>query len=346
TSSPTNETGAFDTESAAPDLEIEKPSAQDRIEIASVGEMVITGTSLLLLQTEGERQTLVVLADNEAGLDSALVRLTEGNLDGCLLHRLAEGGQDLLALCPTGEIALGDEGGWQEPEGPPIDQEPSQEPGPEPSAPGGELEGEVLIVALDEGDARYGGRTGAEDYAAILEGRYGVTVSSVVADGWPDTTTLLAYDLVILTAGDYEQGLGDQGSELFLDLLLEGRPILLSGAYVGESETQSVQRDIQVEDPTHPLADGFESGEVIPFIIEPPAESYEVDVLDDPGESGEVVVFVRGPDSEDSGGASLIALEDEFSDVRVVLIGFPIYLLPDEAKTHLVLNATTWLLNP
>jgi hypothetical protein len=346
TSSPVNETGAFDTESAAPDLEIEEPSAQDRIEVASVGEMVITGTSLLLLQTEGERQTLVVLADNEVGLDSALVRLTEGNLDGCLLHRLAEGGQDLLALCPTGEIALGDEGGWQEPEGPPIDQEPSQEPGPEPSAPGGELEGEVLIVALDEGDARYEGRTGAEDYAAILEGRYGVTVSSVVADGWPDSTTLLAYDLVILTAGDYEQGLGDQGSELFLDLLLEGTPILLSGAYVGESETQSVQRDIQVEDATHPLADGFESGEVIPFIIEPPAESYEVDVLDDPGESGEVVVFVRGPDSEDSGGASLIALEDEFSDVRVVLVGFPIHLLPEEAKTHLVLNATTWLLNP
>jgi hypothetical protein len=336
---------SLETGLAAPDLEIEPSPDQDRIEIASMGDMVITSTSLLLLQTQGERQTLVVLADSEEGLDSALGRLTGGNLDGCLLHELEEGQQDLLALCPTDEIPLGDEGGWQVPEAPPIDQGLPEGPSPEPSEPGGLMEADVLIVALDEGEGRYEARTGADEYAAILEGLYQVTVSSVVADGWPDSSRLLAYDLVIWTAGDYEQGLGDEGSELFLDLILEGTPAILSGAYISESETQSVQQDIQVEDATHPLADGFEPGEVIPF-VGPGSDGYEVDLLDDAGESGETIVFVRGPASEDSGVPSVVALDDEFSQVRVVLIGFPIYLLPEEASTPLVLNTVSWLLSP
>ena len=334
-----------DTELTAPGLELERPAEQSRIEIASVGDMVITGTSLLLLQTQGERETLVVLADSEDGLNSALMRLTGGDLQGCLLHELEKDQQDLLALCPTDEMPVGDGGGWQEPETPPIDQEIPEEPAPQPSEPGGQSEGEVLIVALDEGEARYRARTGAAEYATILEGLYQVTVTSIVADGWPDTSEMAAYDLVIWTAGDYEQGLGDEGSDLFLDLVLEGIPAILSGAYIGESETQSVQQDLQVEDATHPLAGGFEPGEVIPF-IGLGSDGYEVDRLDDAGESGETIVFVRGPASEDSGVPSVVALDDEFSDLRVVLIGFPIYLLPEEASSRLVLNTVSWLLSP
>jgi hypothetical protein len=318
---------------------------QDRIEIASVGEMAITGTSLLLLQNQGERQTLVVLADSEEGLDSALARLTEGDLHGCLRHELVNQQRDLLVLCPTDEVLLGDGGGWQEPEAPPIDQEVPEEPAPQPSEPGGEIQGNVLIVALDEGGARYEARTGADRYAAILEDLYQATVTSVVADGWPDSAELTTYDLVIWTAGDYEQGLGDEGNDLFLDAVLEGIPVILSGAYIGESETQSVQQDLQVEDASHPLAGGFEPGEVIPF-IGPDGVGYEVDLLDDTGESGETIVFVRGPASEDSGLASVVALNDEYSELHVVLIGFPIYALPDEASSRLVLNAVSWLLNP
>jgi len=331
--------------SGAAALELERPATQDRIEIASMGEMVITGTSLLLLQTQGERQTLVVLADSEEGLNSALARLTEGDLHGCLRHELEEEEHDLLVVCPTDEVPAGGGGGWSEPEVPAIDQQVPEEPAPQPSEPGGEIQGDLLIVALDDGEARYEARTGADRYAAILEDLYQVTVTSVLADGWPDSADLTTYDLVIWTAGDYEQGLGDEGSDLFLDAVLEGIPVILSGAYIGESETWSVQQDLQVEDASHPLASGFEPGEIIPF-IGPDGIGYEVDLLDDAGESGETIVFVRGPASEDSGVASVVALEDEYSDLHVVLLGFPVYALPDEASSRLVLNAVSWLLNP
>lgn len=328
------------------DLENEPAHTQDRIEIASVGEMVITGTSLLLFQTRGERQTLVVLADSEEGLDSAIGRLSVGRLDGCLLHTLEAGDQGLLALCPTGEISSWDAGGWPEPEAPPMDEGLHEEPSPGLPQPGGDAGGNVLIVALDEGEAAYQGRTGASDYAAILEKLYQVSVSSVVTDGWPASSDLLAYDLVIWSAGDFEQGLGEVGSELFFDLLLEGTPVILSGAYIGESETQSVQRDIQVEAASHPLAGGFEPGEVIAFVTDPTSDGWEVDVLDSASESGATSVFVHGPDSDAAGLASVVALDNEFDDVRVVLVGFPIYLLPEEAKTRLVLNTVSWLLSP
>jgi hypothetical protein len=347
-----------------PTGELEKPAqARHRLSIGSLGEMVITGTSLLLLENDGERQVLVVLADTEDGLDAAVERLTEGDLEGCLIDQVGDGTQHSLALCPTGEEGTGDDGGgWQksqpepspEPddatpdEGPPDDTAPPEET-PEPEAvPTPELpaepDGTVLIVSMDQGEGRYDNLTGAAQYASILEGTYDVTVWSITQDGLPDPFDI-SYDLAIWTAGDLEGTFGDEEGNVLFEMILMGTPILLSGGYVDESDVLAVQHDLQVNDADHPLAEGFESDEVIAF--EPPSDAdYEINVLEgfEPDEAD--FVFVRGPESEESGAPSVVAVEDEFSGVRIAIIGFPIYLLPKDAQSRLVLNTVSWLLTP
>ena len=128
-------------------------------------------------------------------------------------------------------------------------------------------------------------------------------------------------------------------------MVLNGTPVLVSGAYVGEGTAQSIQRDIQVKVADHPLAQGFQPGEVISFVSLPSGVEYEIDLQDSAGREGEVV-FVRGPDSEDTGSSSIWVVKDGATDVQIVFIGFPIYLLPEEIRSQLVLNAVTWMLSP
>jgi len=42
----------------------------------------------------------------------------------------------------------------------------------------------------------------------------------------------------------------------------------------------------------------------------------------------------------------LYPTQDEFTNIRIVLMGFPLYLLPEKAKSQLVLNAVEWMLAP
>jgi hypothetical protein len=337
------------------------PAPKNRIAIEPLGEMALTATSLLLRQIDGQREVMVVLAHTEEGLKNALERLTEGDLANCLLHEAEASTVSLLALCPTGEKAEGDEGGgWQKPpaeeEAPPPEPgegeasppEPGDEEAPPPEAPEppSEPEGSILIVALDDGTGRYDSLTSADDYAGILEERYEITMWSAARDGPPDMMDLLDYDLVIWTAGDFEDVMGDEYDDLLFTAMFEGIPLILSGAYVGDTTTEAVQRDIQVQDATHPLASGFESGQVIDFVTAPSGSEYEVGVLEDFQEDEGSMIFVRGPGSEESGIASIVTLEDEFSGFRLVFIGFPLYLLPDAPKSDLVSNAVSWLLSP
>ena len=106
--------------------EISAP-VENRVRIESVGEMVLTGTALIVLQTDGERQVMVSLAHTEDGLQNALQRLADGNLEECVLSEAEPPAVAFLALCPTGEVEPGDAGGgWQKPE---------VEPEEKPSAP-------------------------------------------------------------------------------------------------------------------------------------------------------------------------------------------------------------------
>jgi len=313
----------------------------NRIEIESLGEMVLTGTALLFLQSEGNRHVMVVLADNEEGLEHAIDRLKSGNLAGCVLREPGAGAEVALALCPTRE---GEGGGWQKPEAklPKSGATPAVTETAAPPEPAGG----ILIVALDQGESRYGGSTDAELYGSILEDRYSVTLRSMAADGLPGAAELLAYDLIIWTGGDVAGAFDAVESELLLALMLEGKPMIVSGAYIGDSEVESVQRDLQVKDAGHPLAQGFGPDEVIAFVAPPSGGEVQVDVLETEEGDENAVVFVRGPESEDAGHPSIWVVEDEETDVRFAFIGVPIYLLPEEARSRLILNAVPWMLAP
>lgn len=324
-------------------------AARNRVEITGLGEMVLTSTSLLLLQSPGERQVLVVLADTEVGLEDATTRLVEGDMGACVLHDPGSEFPSVVALCPTGEAEPGGgSGGWEEPEpepeplsgGEPITD--TLEPPEQPEEP----KGQILVVAVDNGEGRYDSMTSADDYVAILSEQYDVSVRSTSADGPPQEADFGDIDLVIWTAGDFDEILADDESDMIFAAVLQGIPVIVSGAYVGDTGAESVQRDIQVSDPTHPLVDGFEPEEVIRFVPGPSGDEYATSILEDSEEEGTFIPLVRGPDSEDAGMASVLVVEDEFSGMRIVLMGFPLYLLPEKAKSQLVLNAVEWMLAP
>jgi hypothetical protein len=333
------------------------PGVENHMDIASLGEVVLTGTSLLLLQADGDRQVLVVLADTETGLQNAVDRLIEGNLQDCLLQESDTPVRIDWALCPTGEVAAGNGGGgWQDQESgattpTSIPTSPVTDTLPftstvEPPGPPGEPEGSIIIVALDEGEGRYDGMTSAEDYVAALGERYDVVVWSQMANGPPTFDDLLGYDLIVWTSGDFVDAFGEDASELFFLAMLEGIPFVVSGAYVGDTGIESIQRDIRVEDASHPLASGFVANDVIGFVASPSGSEYETSVIEEITEDEGMVVFTRGPSSEDTGAPSVFGLEDEFSGTRVVFIGFPLYLLPEEPKVRLIVNTISWLLSP
>jgi hypothetical protein len=326
------------------DEDAESPETdKDRIVVEPVGEVSPATTSLLLLQIDEDREVMVALADSEAGLKNVLERLAANDLEGCLLHEVETTVTSIVALCPSGEEAEeGEDGGWQE-----TEQEPSPVPPEEgePEEPPEEPMGNIIIVALDEGPGRYDSMTSAQDYADILQDSYDVTTWSTAEGGLPSLDDLVAYDLSIWTAGDHDEALGDEAGDLLFNLMFEGVPVILSGAYVADSTTELVQRDIQVNDASHPLAKGFEVGEIIDFVAAPSGSEYEIDVLEDFTEEDGAVVFVRGPNSEGSGLPSIVTLEDEFGDFLLVYVCFPIYLLPEGPKVQFVENAASWLLN-
>jgi hypothetical protein len=335
------------TETLDEDVE-ETETGKNRVVVEQLGEMSPATTSLLLLQTEGGREVMVALANSETGLKNALERLNSNDLEGCLLHEVETSATSLLALCPSGEVAPeGEGGGWQEPE-----QEPGAAPpeGTEPEEPPEELPeeplGSIIIVALDEDAGRYDSMTSALDYYMILQDSYEVTTWSIAEGGLPGLEELTAYDLSIWTAGDHETTLEGEAGDLLFSLMFEGVPVILSGAYVSDSATESVQRDIQVNDASHPLALGFEDGEIIDFVTPPSGSDYEIALLEDFTEEDGALVFVRGPNSEASGQPSVLTLEDEFGTFRLVYICFPVYLLPEGPKEQLVENAAYWLLSP
>ncbi len=327
--------------------EAESPYAdKNRIVAEPVGEMSLVSTNLLLLQTDDNRKVMVALAYSESGLQNALERLAANDLEGCVLHEVETTVTSLLAFCPSGESS--DEGGWQTEEqeeaGPPEEAEP-EEP-EETEAPPVEPLGSILILSLDDGAGRYDSMTSAQDYAGILQDSYEVTIWSIAEDGWPGLEDLAIFDLSIWTAGDFEDPMGDDASYLLYDLMFEGVPVIFSGAYINESDTEVVQRDIQVSDASHPLAEGFEDAQVIEFVTPPSGSEYEIGVLEDWSELDGDIVFVRGPNSEASDMPSVVTLEDDFSDFRLVYICFPVYLLPEDAKSQFVVNAVSWLLSP
>jgi hypothetical protein len=314
---------------------------------------------LLLLHNEGERQVLIVLANTETGLAHAIERLTVGTLDDCLLRETETPTPTILALCPTGEVIAGDGGGgWEGPE--PIPPPPT--PTPTVTETGTitndietvtetveppETAGSIMVVAVDEGEGQYDSMTSLDDYVDILQGHYDVETWSLAQDGPPPGPDFLDYDLVIWTFGDFDT---DESLENIADalvsILMAEIPFVMSGAYVGDTSAQAVQRDLQVGDSTHPITEGFAPEEVIGFVLPPSGSEYEISVVEEVEEGEGAIVFVRGPDSEEAGAPSIVVAEDEMSGLRAAIVGFPLYLLPEEARSSITLNIVGWLLSP
>ena len=321
--------------------------------------MVLPGTSLFILETDSDRQVLVVLAATTTGLKSAVERLAEGQMEDCLFTETGDP-PTVIALCPTGEVAPGEgEGGWpdEEPE-PPGPTSPITTTEPVTVTPGtgddiieppelDQPEGSILVISLDVGEGQADSMTSVEDYVTILEERYDVTVWTASEQGTPDYADLTDYDLIIWTSGDFQGAWGEDVTELLFLVMVDGIPAIASGAHIDDTASVSVQRDIRVSDPTHPAARGFQPSETIPFVTGPSGREFEVDIHSDVVDAEDTgIAFVRGSSSEDEGVASVFTLVDELSGLQLEIIGFPLYLLPEWAKSQLVLNSVEWMLAP
>ena len=116
---------------------------------------------------------------------------------------------------------------------------------------------------------------------------------------------------------------------------------------IGDSDIVSLQQDIRVSDALHPMAAGFDAQQVIPFAPGPSGSEYETQLLrDSEPDEGTTIPFVRGPESEDEGAPAVLVLEEIASDLQVIFIGFPVYLLPEPDRSRLVLNTADWLVGP
>lgn len=323
------------------------PTESGRVSVTAVGSVALSGTALLLLQDggQGERQVLIVLAGSEAGLDNAVERLSDGSLEECVLHQTEGPPPGLLALCPTGEAdADKGTGGWS-PEKPST---PAPAPGVSPTGtvttPVGSNvpQARVFIVSLDGGQGRYDGVTDAADYADILTRTYEVTLWSEAKQGLPSLEDLGEPDLVIWAAGDFKAPLGEQESNLLLETMMLGVPAIISGGYLDDAADEAPQNDVRVVDADHPVLEGFTKNDVIEFIPSPSGQEYALNVMDPNDNEGAALLLVRGPGSASAGAPAAVAMEDELGIVRIVFIGFPLYLLPDEPKEQLVKNAVRW----
>jgi len=319
-------------------------------DVEVMGRVVLSGTAVLILHNEGDRHVLVVLASTEAGLDNAVKRLSDSDLAGCVV----QSGDVIVARCPTGEVVPGKGAGWWAGAGSPAAPLPAPTATPTPTSsittttptatPVVGPRQKIIVVAVDDTKGRYDSKTSADDYYAILKDRYDVTVWSEAKDGAPPTADLVDYDLVILTCGDFETPFGQQESAALGTMMLAGVPVIVSGAFLSEDADTAVQQDVQVEDASHPVAEGFTKGEVIAFVPAPSGQEYAVQVLGEEDAEDTAVVMVRGPASESPGLPSVVVLEEESTGFKMLYVAFPLYLLPEEAKARLVLNAVDWML--
>jgi hypothetical protein len=100
--------------------------------------------------------------------------------------------------------------------------------------------------------------------------------------------------------------------------------------------------DIQVAQADHPLAEGFDAGEVIVLERFTADEDYAPYVMTDTAE--DAAIWTRGPESEFAGKAVISVLDDDVLGARLVIMGVPLYLLPYDQGLQLGSNAFLWLI--
>ena len=317
----------------------------DWISIAGMGRIDVKELALIYHNKEDGRQVLMVLAFAEDGLNAAIQRLIFGDFSRCLVEDDRNGDPQAisLALCPTA----------YEPseEGPVSEMTPTPTPTlvdelyatPTPAAEGG-----ILIVADDDGTGTYDWWTSAYTFQDIAtQVGYPATVWSTFLDGEVTLEQMQSYDAVIWCTGDYQQdGMIPSEDDLFniAEYLTGGGRLILTGAFIGSDQEREpgLLLDLQVAQADHPLAKGFDDGQVIMLERLSADEDYATLVLDDT--DPETVIFDRGPASEFAGAPLITVDKDELFGSRMIVIGFPLFLMPWEEQTQFGTNALIWMM--
>jgi hypothetical protein len=312
---------------------------RDWIYVTGIGPVDAKQTSLFYQNEEGDRQTLIALAFDREGLVDVVERLLSGDYADCLLDEDRGGDPQRisLALCPSAYQPQGE----------------SSLPVPAPEAPVEgtpvpAVEGGILVVSDDDGEGVYEWWTSAYDFADIAtQAGYVVTLWSTSVEGELDLARMQSFDAVIWCTGDYQKegGVPDEDDlSTMLAYLDGGGRLILGGAFLGpEGEGErGLLLDVQVTQAGHPLAEGFEAGQVITLERFTADEDYATTVLSET--NTQAIVFSRGPTSELSGRAAITVEENPTAGSKTVWIGFPLFLLPTEARFRMATNAIRWIL--
>jgi hypothetical protein len=313
---------------------------RDWIHLPGLGRVEARDNVLYYQNEEPGGQVLVVLTFGEEELASAVQRLLSGDYDDCLLDEDRGGDPEQvgLALCPSEFVPSVQEG------------TPTPEPGPvdgviPPSLP----EGGVLIVSDDNGEGTYDWWTSAyQFYDIVTAAGYQAKVWSTAADGDIALEDMQLYDAVIWCTGDYQKegGMPAQGDLLNLSAYLsDGGRLILSGAFLGSAtdSERGLLLDLQVVQGDHPLAEGFETDQVITLERFTADEDYVTTLMSET--DPKAIVWARGPKSEAAGGPAVVVDEGLDTMGRSVWIGFPLFLMPYEDAYQLGSNAVQWILS-
>jgi hypothetical protein len=326
-----DESGVTDRSPTVADTTEDKDLDQDfiegRISIAGVGELERGGSTLFYLHHDGERNILIILSDTPDTNADAFELLFDNELSECAVG-------EAVAVCQTGT------------------------PGKAlpPSIRSTRVD-KILVVSDDDGRARDEQRTSAAEYTTALSGTYKITDWATADDGSPSLDELQEYDAVIWTTGDYwDDSIGVDDAETLTKYVEEGGNLIMSGASIAFDWDHSEfletivhadyldfagQDDIELVIEDHPIARGFSEGQVLTFTVAATGltESQLLpDVVNHTADSR--VIFVRGPQSEQSGAASVIAYEDDRS--KIAYLAFPVYQLSDSSRQTLANNIIDW----
>ncbi|MBX3057551.1 MAG: hypothetical protein KF770_13880 [Anaerolineae bacterium] len=208
---------------------------------------------------------------------------------------------------------------------------------------GGAIENIFLFVD-DDGEPLGEGITSADLLLALLGDSYEITVWVASEDGLLPDDALEDADLLIWDSGDYrnEDGFFDDDTITIFNYLDSGGMLFLIGSsptILADAELATlVDLEITGDDPV--LLDGLNSGDVIEL-----DGSYQVvlsDLLAADAEEGSTPFLLRGPASAGSGEVAGIAVIDDFTSQRVVIVLLPLVLLPESIQETLLTNIMAW----
>ncbi len=317
--------GGNESKESEKSLTVTQTITQNTLEIETLGTLHLDGTSLLVMEYQTGRRTLLVLAEDSESVAAALTRLVRRNFTGCVETDAPDKSRRIL-VCSTGEA-------------------PKETPVPKKEdktgdADAGDKKGAILIISADVGT---GERTGAAELEAILSADYAVKLWSIKEDGLPTPADLADYDAYLFAFGDYAMTPARVGVFEVIQNIEEGG-IMLIGEQPLPSSAEEVPtaplEDLQVQDADHPLMAGFSEDEILPL----GALENDIAAMVIPEDDEFATVLVRGPDSEEADSPALVAGEDD-PDNRYIIAGFAFYRLPTAVQRTLARNIAAWLLN-